>query len=446
MQVKRIHTGLRLSQLRRYGKGRSGSSAGLEFRLQRCAPTQRSKDVATGRVSKENGGFLGCPRGISNWKQTKSMSNRLQFVDSLRGLSALYVVLHHVFLELKESRCWDQIDPTLRFLTGWLEYGHLAVPAFLVISGFCLMMPVVRTGCQRLPGGVVDFLKRRALRILPPYYGALCLSLVLLVLFPELNQRSGHHWDCSLPAFTRGIIFSHLLLLHNLSPDWIYKIDHPLWSIAIEWQVYFVFAFVLMPAVRKTGIVGAVGIAFAIGLIPIVAFNTGQWTNPWLLGLFSIGMFGAVVSFSQQSVESTLRRKVPWGVFTMTFLVLILITGNHVILKELLTGLVIGSSLIWGVEISNTNSRSIGRGILILLTSAPLVLLGTFSYSLYLIHAPVVALTRIMLEHMFQQPATIEYVMLFGIAVPLSLAAGFFFFLLIERHFLPSANKSRLTT
>src|SRR4051812_26575815 len=113
--------------------------------------------------SAETGGHVGSKRV------------HLAYLDGLRGALALYVVVHH---------CWIRgglvARPGLEGLaTNWMLYGHLAVNFFIVLSGFCLMIPVART--QRLAGGVLDFYARRARRILPPYYAILLIGLVLVV-------------------------------------------------------------------------------------------------------------------------------------------------------------------------------------------------------------------------------------------------------------------------
>src|SRR5438067_7057279 len=101
----------------------------------------------------------------------------LDFLDGLRALAAIYVLLHHAWLQIWE---WHLPGPFTRRLTGWLYFGHFGVVVFIVLSGFCLMLPVVR-GDGTLRGGAKTFFQRRALRILPPYYVAIGLSLVLIV-------------------------------------------------------------------------------------------------------------------------------------------------------------------------------------------------------------------------------------------------------------------------
>src|SRR5437660_75394 len=99
---------------------------------------------------------------------------RLDFLDGIRGLAALYVALFHV------SYARQSLPEPARHLTDWLQFGHYAVGVFIVLSGYCLMLPVARSADGRLRGGVGSYLRRRAWRILPPYYAALVLALALV--------------------------------------------------------------------------------------------------------------------------------------------------------------------------------------------------------------------------------------------------------------------------
>ena len=122
--------------------------------------------------------------------------DRLAFLDGLRGLAALYVVLHHAALEVRGASPWRVVE----WSRGLLRHGHFAVAVFIVLSGYCLMRPVANDPRGRLRGGIVGYLGRRARRILPPYYAALGLCWLLIAVVPGLNQAQGLRWDRALPA------------------------------------------------------------------------------------------------------------------------------------------------------------------------------------------------------------------------------------------------------
>jgi peptidoglycan/LPS O-acetylase OafA/YrhL len=100
-------------------------------------------------------------------------SARVSGLDGIRGLAALYVVVNHVFLRAFPGYPRD----TAPFWAGWFVYGRFAVVVFIVLSGFSLAVAPARSGWQ--VGGVGRFARRRARRILPPYYAALAISLAV---------------------------------------------------------------------------------------------------------------------------------------------------------------------------------------------------------------------------------------------------------------------------
>ena len=88
------------------------------------------------------------------------------------------MILHHAWLLTADRSPIAAETDLLGLLTNWLLYGHLAVDVFIVLSGFCLMLPVARSG-GALADGARGFFVRRARRILPPYFAAFTISVAL---------------------------------------------------------------------------------------------------------------------------------------------------------------------------------------------------------------------------------------------------------------------------
>lgn len=181
---------------------------------------------------------------------------RFHYLDGIRGLAALYVVFHHAYLQVTGSAeskiLTENIPPLVLIGVKWLEYGSFSVAIFIVLSGYCLMLPVVATGVLR--GGWVEYIKRRARRILPTYYAAIVLSLLLVVIFPHLKGPSDTLWDVTQDAFSLQAIMPHLLLIQNWRGSWAAKINYPMWTVATEWQIYFLLPLILLPLWRKFGL------------------------------------------------------------------------------------------------------------------------------------------------------------------------------------------------
>jgi peptidoglycan/LPS O-acetylase OafA/YrhL len=109
----------------------------------------------------------------------------LDHLDEVRAAAALMVICTHAWLQV-----WNPDGrhvSRLGSLIEWLVWGHFAVGLFIVISGFCLMLPVVRTG-NVLRGGARSFISRRARRIVSPL-----LSGCLVLADPDrAARRQGH--------------------------------------------------------------------------------------------------------------------------------------------------------------------------------------------------------------------------------------------------------------
>ena len=195
---------------------------------------------------------------------------RLHYLDGIRGLAALMVVMNHAQLQ---SNWHGGTTLAQRIQFNMLEVfsnGRTAVAVFIVLSGYSLMIPVARSAEGSLRGGTLQYLRRRAIRILPPYYAALFIILILESLVPELSSNQIPQWQTALPFFTHGAILSHLLLVHNWNSHWLFKIDPPAWTVATEWQIYFVFPLVLLPLWKRYGNTIAILIAFFVGFLPII--------------------------------------------------------------------------------------------------------------------------------------------------------------------------------
>lgn len=320
---------------------------------------------------------------------------RLAYLDGLRALASGYVVLFHALPGFSAAH----LTGPWRVLKRAFAYGHEAVAIFIVLSGYCLMLPVVRHDSARLGVAFGKFVARRARRILPPYFAAVALSLALLAAVPALRAGgTGTIWDDSLPGLEAGAIGAHLLLIHNWSPSYGYQINGPLWSVATEWQIYFFFPLLLLPLWRRFGMAAALVGALLFGYAPLAfAPAAACVANPWYLLLFAFGMAAASIGSSPRERERRLCSRLPWARLSAGLWLACAALSNAVPalwfnLKPLVdpwVGLATASLLL-----ALTRQVLAGRSsrLLAALESRPLVSLGHFSYSLYLTHLPVLAL------------------------------------------------------
>jgi peptidoglycan/LPS O-acetylase OafA/YrhL len=358
---------------------------------------------------------------------------RIHWVDGVRGGAAVFVVLHHIWLT-----SWPSFPRTSGpWFLGWLLYGHMAVAVFIVVSGFSLALAPMRNG-GTLPGGVRRFLRRRAWRILPAYWAALILSVAVTGLFlhPELGIAS--------LARSLGV---HGVLLQDVvgSSD----ANGALWSIAIEWQIYFAFPLILLIG-RRTSLNTAVLITAVIVLIAHEVANTGgvfdkiNGLTPQFLVLFALGALAVRLGGSANA--AALRRPLAVAaIVPVTLFAVIAVTEG----SEWVVAHFFWMDLLFGVGVAATMGLIHAGGfapVRRVLTTRLALWLGLFSYSIYLIHDPIIGvLDKYAFVPMHLSPAaTFGVTLVLGLPVILALCYGFH--LLFEAPFLHHRNFSALRT
>ncbi len=300
---------------------------------------------------------------------------RLVGLDGIRGLAALFVVFHHSYL-LAFPGYPENTGPAW---TGWLIYGQFAVVVFIVLSGFSLAVSPARNGWQL--GGVSRFAHRRAWRILPPYWAALIFSLLIAwFVVPQPGEAE--------PTLA-SVVVNGLLVQDVVGAP---TPNGAFWSIAVEAQLYVVFPLLLL-TVRRVNAVAMVGAVTAIvAVVGVMAPHSSMVekllrVTPQLGALFAIGVMAAgILSTSRR------RRNWPWAWLALAAAVPVIVviarmgpkwTIGQYLWIDIALGPAIGCLL---AAVATGRPRP----FVSLLNTRPLRSLGTFSYSLYLVHAPIV--------------------------------------------------------
>jgi peptidoglycan/LPS O-acetylase OafA/YrhL len=347
----------------------------------------------------------------------------------MRGVAALYVFVFHMW----QIAVQHASTGTLLFwmaYTPFMQYGHFAVTAFIVISGYCLGLPVAsRAG---LPFDAKKFFFRRARRLMPAYVPVVFLSVIP---FCAVALIDGKHINAPHIALAIAL---HLGLIHNLSFATTEYLNGPLWSIALEAQIYVVFALILVPVWRRFGLAAQLGVALVLGLLPHYVLHSFDWTVPWLCGLFAMGVVAA--SFSARAATMP---KLPWKLLTLVATVIAVALISQ--FKDGVTpdgalwpmDLALGTAVALFFVASEHDARF---PVTRFLASPPVLLIGTFSYSLYLIHAPLVDLTGALLHRM--HAGTLASIVVWAALVPLVLLAAYGFYRVFERPFMSSGLRA----
>ena len=357
----------------------------------------------------------------------------VDYLDGIRAVAALYVVIHHAFLQIPNS---DTNAVGFQILEFPFRFGRFAVDLFIVLSGFCLMLPVVaKKGF--LKNGAFTFFKNRARRILPTYYFALLFSMLMIFFF--INEKTGTQWDVSIPV-TQWDIITHILLIQDIFYDTSGKINHVFWSISVEWRIYVLFPLLLF-AWRKWGPFRTVALALLGSTFLWYALTQTSLNfysmSPHYLALFSFGMAAAYISRSSMKRYSTIRKNYRWNLIVLFFFSLIVLIisspGIQRHLSPLYTDLIVGSgAACFLIALESGHLTNIRKT----LSWKPLVFIGTFAYSIYLIHAPLLQLiSQFLIEPLGL--SAVPSILLFWIAgIPLIVGGAYLFYLFAERPFL----------
>lgn len=296
---------------------------------------------------------------------------RLEELDGLRGILALFVVIYHL------KGALDAISHPLTQALPMVAEGWFAVDMFFVMSGFVMVYVYGSTFARKVTWAEYRaFFVARIARLYPVHLTVMVLLALVFVprLYgtPDVMDGAGRFsWESGLAS---------LLMLHS---PWI---DHrswnfPSWSISAEWHAYVLFPFLVGPILRRKTLWLAVLVALCVGgvfalywadLPPDRYPTNGLVVLARVLPLFLAGM--ALYPIHQTLGE---RFAHPALALVLVGLVLALLNISNlaplvVFLIPLLTLAVLNAPVLQGP-----------------LSSAPARFLGSISYSLYMTHALV---------------------------------------------------------
>jgi peptidoglycan/LPS O-acetylase OafA/YrhL len=218
-----------------------------------------------------------------------SAIKRLSFVDALRGVAATGVLLFHALEGHHVTAFFASLPAWLQFP---VEHGSLGVPIFFVLSGFVISHSLYH---QRMSLNLLGrFSLRRSLRLDPPYWFAIALSLAFGALSTAVvadHELVRHSW---------AQVIAHLFYLQDIIGYG--DINSVFWTLCYEVQFYFAYAILLLlgrndPAKRFQGqqmavlLVGAMAVSllWPLGLGP--QLPAGLFPPLWHAFLLGVGAY-----------------------------------------------------------------------------------------------------------------------------------------------------------
>jgi len=349
-------------------------------------------------------------------KQT--ISHELPFIDFVRGLSSLLVVIAH-----SGSLIWFQQSKIS------LAIGALGVSFFIIVSGFLMTYTLFRSGKGELPPlsrrSLGLFYIRRYFRLAPLFYVIYLLSFFVAPV---------GLWDALF----------HFSFLNGLFPKYVGSVIPNSWSITLEMQFYIVVPF-LLAAVRRFSapfvLIGCGGLNLLASSLFDIYAPGGRWAFfaqpsllPVCLGLFVIG-----IVLGLRHVRSAHAPSLRWSILLIAMEPLLHPPYAH---RFVIAGLALA---VLGLQELAQGPRSrLGRALDAGRRRFLAALRGNrwvkraadYSYGLYLIHGFVIDSLAVpaMKQAWFQAlPPSLRLVLVLVVVLAVSYTAAFVCFNLIER-------------
>ena len=153
----------------------------------------------------------------------KTQYNRAGYIDSLRAIAIILVVLFHYTYHY-ESEYLLRSD---QWKFELARYGWSGVDIFFIVSGYCIGMTIIKTQ------NFIEFVVRRVARLYPGYLICGLLTLIFYSYF-DLPGRE-------VDWFTG---FMNLIFA-NFIPGMNFKyIDGIYWALMVEIKFYFFFGLI----------------------------------------------------------------------------------------------------------------------------------------------------------------------------------------------------------
>jgi len=297
-----------------------------------------------------------------------SRGTRYKFIDGLRGLAAISVVLYH--LSGNAGAELQQLLP--EFINIALTYGYLGVPVFFVISGFVIALSVGNVNIT--PRYFSLFVLRRSIRLDITYWASIGFALLLLLMKNEILGTQEEY--PSISTVILNMFYLQDLLETKPAISVVY------WTLCLEIQFYLFFILSLGFAQKflpKNNFFGISNHLILITLLGIYSILLDlEITSIPINGLFISNwhyfLMGILISNAVRGLPNSTSLFLLWIIIEISFQVAIDVKAYVV------TG-IICSTLIYSLWKTNRLNS--------ILTGKVFTYLGTISYTLYLIHPDI---------------------------------------------------------
>lgn len=343
---------------------------------------------------------------------------RFVFVDALRGVAAFAVLCHHLLHNSALQITLWAILPA--WFAAFCHYGAYGVQIFFVLSGFVIAHSL--RNVELSTSGMGNFMLRRQLRLDPPYWTVLVLTLVSLAIemrVPWIDRKP-------VPGFSD--IVRNLFYLQDLTGA--RSIVGVGWTLCLEVQFYLLFVLLLLVgrwlskrATRATDV--SISLLAVLGIVSILLPR--DVLKAWFIQWWFYFASGALCYYA----VINRRYRLPFGGFAAIFLVSAIVQRP---LPMLVAWVTVFSLFIAGISGKLTRWLDI----------PVLQYLGRISYSLYLVHL-LVAVYVLRFGYRITGNNPIAAVFWFVVGGIVSIFAAHLLYLAVERRSIQFAARFKRT-
>jgi peptidoglycan/LPS O-acetylase OafA/YrhL len=286
---------------------------------------------------------------------------RIDAIDALRGIAASSVVLQHVY-GIRHL----PVDDWIRWLVG----QGLGVPLFFAVSAFCLYCANERHRGD--DGSALAFYIRRFFRIAPLYY----FMLVIFILFLKAAKRPDF-----LPMLGLSVSFTYNFFVTAQQPGIVWAS----WTISIEMAFYALFPLICacVRSLWRAAVLMVLLMILAETILYTAQLSRGGGSYYFLSFFWFLPFFGAGIVAYQALVALQDHARAP------------LIGGAC--LTAALALIVAYRADLFGDYRDHPVALAAGLAVVGLvlcpfrvLVNRTTIFLGRISYSMYLVHAPLI--------------------------------------------------------
>lgn len=321
-------------------------------------------------------------------------TSRNPWLDLVRAIAIALVLLRHGYraivpsTEIAASGFWQNV-----FANGWV-----GVDLFFVLSGYLISQHLIRHGLGTNRFVFWRYATMRALRIVPAYFAV--LAMILLVAFP--------YYTIDRSYLTIKVLY-HVLFLQDYLPS---NINVVFWSLGVEEKFYLIAPGLIWFSLKCKTLKQTLGMLllivvlvtsyrFLVYLTHNSAFDYALFfrklRSPFHFSLEPL-LIGVALALAQNAGVVKIAPNLGKYIFGIALVTLIAWLGTHEFMFVISVFDVIAQPIIIACLCGLLTLGAVQMHTIAMPCEAVVRTIAQLSYSLYLVHYPLLPLTKVIVE------------------------------------------------